>query len=112
MKYIIIAIALIFFTQLSYASCNANEQCPVTCVRDIFSGSCTSIKTSDPACEMRKAACNGCIASTAIKLGASVQCVACVVGALVTTGGSVLGACTVPCGGAAVAEKIAKENGC
>lgn len=111
MRYVWLIIAALSFTQKVWG-CNPNESCPTSCLRDIFSGQCTSISSSDPACEARKAACNGCISASALKLGASLQCVSCVVGTLAASAGTVTAACAAVCGGAAVVEKVARDSGC
>lgn len=74
-------------------------------------GKCPTCGPYDIFCDMRKKSCEGCLALAAVKLGASAQCVACVVGA-VATGGAVAPACAGTCGGAATAEKVAAKSGC
>jgi hypothetical protein len=93
------------------AGCNRHVTCPAICVQD-DSEACTRITNSSQACELRKYTCNGCISATASRLGASVACAACVIDTLATTGEAAVSACNEMCGGAAMVEKIVKNNDC
>jgi hypothetical protein len=110
---VVTAIAALLFSfaaSRAEARCNPNEDCLKCQAVNPFNNQCI-LKTDAPDCLVRREACKGCIALTATKVGTSIQCVACVVGAL-ASGGAVGPACAAPCGQAAVAERVAKEGGC
>lgn len=110
-RYIDLLFLVFALSAASRASaCDPNENC-VTCQAiNLFNGQC-AYAAEAPDCVFRREACKGCISLNAVRIGASVQCVACVVGAI-TSGGAVAPACGPICGGAAFAERVANQGGC
>lgn len=110
---LIFFLAYLFPTEPVYASCDPDRSCTKCWYRKpSFLGGGCGHRSDDPICYASRAACRGCLASTALAAGATVECVLCVGAAVATSGGTVVGACATICGGAIVAEKVANAEGC
>lgn len=97
-------------TSVALATCNPRENCVKCQVTNPFNGKCI-LKAEAADCVLRRQACKGCLAATALEAGVTYKCVLCVIGAVASSGTSTA-ACVPVCGGATAISRFNRANKC